>query len=80
MNHAMMSSCAMGRTLTGIARGDVVTAIDGRRVQRAADLAAALDECSIGQRVTLSVLRGDDDAVRTYQAILVMSTSLHHRC
>ncbi len=53
------------RTLTGIARGDVVTAIDGRAVRRAADLAAALDDCSIGQHVTLTVLRGDDDAVRS---------------
>lgn len=49
------------RTLTGIARGDVIVGLDDTPVNRAADLASALDNCRIGQRVRLQVLRGDDD-------------------
>jgi len=38
--------------------GDIITAADGKEVQTASDLDAALDEHNIGDTVTLSILRG----------------------
>ena len=38
--------------------GDIITAVDGKAVQTIDDLDAALDSHSIGDTVTLSILRG----------------------
>ncbi|HEU4616811.1 MAG TPA: trypsin-like peptidase domain-containing protein [Gammaproteobacteria bacterium] len=40
--------------------GDVITAVDGRTVEKMSDLAAILDEHRFGDRVTLTVQRGRD--------------------
>src|SRR5688572_11748725 len=39
--------------------GDIIAAVDGRPVENEAELAAALDEHELGDRVTLTVLRND---------------------
>lgn len=46
------------RSLGGIVPGDVVTAIDGRRVRNEADIDNYLDEYQVGEVVVLTVLRG----------------------
>jgi S1-C subfamily serine protease len=44
-----------------IVLGDVITAIDGRRVDDYADVMAALDGHAFGDRMTVTVLRGDGE-------------------
>jgi S1-C subfamily serine protease len=44
-----------------IVLGDVITAIDGRRVDDYADVMAALDGHAFGYRMTVTVLRGDGE-------------------
>lgn len=39
--------------------GDVIIAVDGKLVKRANDLASALDNKKIGNRVTLRIIRSD---------------------
>mmetsp|Transcript_26592 Transcript_26592/g.87164 ORF Transcript_26592/g.87164 Transcript_26592/m.87164 type:complete len:506 (-) Transcript_26592:58-1575(-) len=39
--------------------GDVITSIDGRRVNNSTDLFRVLDKCSVGQTVSVQILRGD---------------------
>lgn len=46
------------RSLGGIVPGDVVTAVDGRRVRNEADIDNYLDEYQVGEVVVLTVLRG----------------------
>ena len=40
--------------------GDVITGINGRKVTKAADLAIALDDFKVGDKVTLKVRRGEE--------------------
>ena len=40
--------------------GDVITGINARKVTRAADLAIALDDFKVGDKVTLKVRRGEE--------------------
>ncbi len=42
------------------AAGDVITGINGRKVTKAADLAIALDDFKVGDKVTLKVRRGEE--------------------
>ncbi len=51
-----------GRLLAG---GDVVTAIDGERVTSIEQLARVIDSRRIGDSVTLTVIRGDDELTLT---------------
>ena len=44
----------------GIQRGDVITRIDGNRVQSDAEYRAAERKLKIGQRVTVELQRGTD--------------------
>src|SRR5690606_29438564 len=46
-------------TRTAILLGDIITSVDGRRVDDVADINAALDQRSFGDRMTVTVLRGD---------------------
>ncbi|DBB09887.1 hypothetical protein WJX82_007791 [Trebouxia sp. C0006] len=48
------------RGLTGIVTGDVITGINARKVTKAADLAIALDDFKVGDKVTLKVRRGEE--------------------
>src|SRR5690606_12451414 len=52
---------------TAILLGDIITAVDGRRVDDVADINAALDQRSFGDRMTMTVLRGDRDVNVTVQ-------------
>ncbi|WP_374213585.1 S1C family serine protease [Jannaschia sp. LMIT008] len=47
-------------TADGIVPGDVIEALDGTRVERLDGLLAELDRHAVGDRVTLTVRRGDD--------------------
>ena len=49
-----------GRVVTGIRRADVITAVDGRRVETADELVGYLRGLKIGDEVNLTVLRGDE--------------------
>ena len=40
--------------------GDVITGINGRKVTKAADLAIALDDFKVGDKVSLRVRRGEE--------------------
>ena len=40
--------------------GDVITGINARKVTKAADLAIALDDFKVGEKVTLKVRRGEE--------------------
>jgi len=40
--------------------GDVITGINARKVTKAADLAIALDDFKVGDKVTLKVRRGEE--------------------
>ena len=40
--------------------GDVIIGINGRKVTKAADLAIALDDFKVGDKVTLKVRRGEE--------------------
>ena len=63
-------SSAAGAGLVGIAEqggrlGDVITAVNGKRVDAMADLAALLDEIGIGNEVELTLIRdGRERSVR----------------
>ncbi|EIE21012.1 trypsin-like serine protease [Coccomyxa subellipsoidea C-169] len=46
------------RALSGIVAGDVITALDLRPVTKPGDLALALDDCSVGDKIVLTVQRG----------------------
>src|SRR5690606_10845488 len=54
-------------TRTAILLGDIITAIDGRRVDDFADINAVLDERNFGDRMTVTVLRGDRELDITVQ-------------
>lgn len=54
---------ATRRALSGIAAGDVITAVAGQRVRYPQDVDAALDEAAVGESVRVKFLRGID-AVR----------------
>eukprot|EP00475_Leptophrys_vorax_P019956 TRINITY_DN27328_c0_g3_i3.p1 TRINITY_DN27328_c0_g3~~TRINITY_DN27328_c0_g3_i3.p1 ORF type:complete len:541 (-),score=4.18 TRINITY_DN27328_c0_g3_i3:197-1738(-) len=41
--------------------GDIITAIDGNRVQNGSDLYRILDRCKVGQTVKVQVIRGDKE-------------------
>ncbi len=49
-----------GRVVTGIRQADVITAVDGRRVETADELVGYLRGLEIGDEVNLTVLRGDE--------------------
>ena len=49
-----------GRVVTGINRADVITAVDGHRVETADELVGYLRELEIDDDITLTVLRGDE--------------------
>ncbi len=50
------------RTRRGVVLGDVITAIDGEPVQSASDVRALLERRQPGDSVTVSLLRGDEEA------------------
>ncbi|KAK9811738.1 hypothetical protein WJX72_009303 [[Myrmecia] bisecta] len=60
------------RSLGGIVRGDVIVAIAGRPVTRAADVVLALDDLKVGDQVDVRVQRGENDQVQeaTLQVML----------
>ena len=60
---------ATRRALSGIAAGDVITAVAGQRVRYPQDVDAALDEASVGDAVRVKFLRGID-AVRAAVCLL----------
>jgi serine protease DegQ len=47
--------------VAGVEPGDVVVAVDGERVRRTEDVLSALRRASPGDRLTLAVLRGDEE-------------------
>ena len=53
----MMTFFPPCRGLGGILAGDVIIGIDGAPVKRANDLANALDEKKVGDKVTLRIVR-----------------------
>ena len=50
-----------GRVVTGINKADVITAVDGRRLETADELVGYLRGLEIGDEITLTVLRGDEE-------------------
>ncbi|KAK9908391.1 hypothetical protein WJX75_007197 [Coccomyxa subellipsoidea] len=46
------------RALSGIVAGDVIIGLDSRPVTKPGDLALALDDCSVGDKIVLTVQRG----------------------
>ena len=46
---------------SGLQKGDLITAINGKDLDSASDLAATIENLKIGDKVTLSVLRINDD-------------------
>ncbi|CAL8469139.1 g8680 [Coccomyxa elongata] len=50
------------RALSGIVAGDVITAVDSRPVTKPGDLALALDDYSVGDKIVLTVQRGVGDS------------------
>ncbi|KAJ6754240.1 SERINE ENDOPROTEASE DEGS [Salix purpurea] len=39
--------------------GDIITSVNGKKVSNGSDLYRALDQCKVGEQVTVEVLRGD---------------------
>jgi S1-C subfamily serine protease len=58
---------ATRRGLGGVVAGDVIVALNGRQVLNGGDLFNALEQCAIGEKVKLTVLRSTDQ-VRHWQA------------
>ena len=46
--------------MLSVCTGDVITGINDRKVNKAADLAISLDSLNVGDRVTLKVRRGNE--------------------
>ncbi len=64
ITEVLPGSSAAGAGLEGIDRrsgrlGDVITEVNGRRVQSLAEMAAALEQAGIGSEVTLTVIRNN---------------------
>eukprot|EP00882_Tetradesmus_deserticola_P026147 GHRQ01028791.1.p1 GENE.GHRQ01028791.1~~GHRQ01028791.1.p1 ORF type:complete len:164 (-),score=22.16 GHRQ01028791.1:189-680(-) len=51
---------ATRRGLGGVAAGDVIVGLNGRQVLNGGDLFNALEQCAIGEKVKLTVLRSAD--------------------
>ena len=49
-----------GRVVTGVTQADVITTVDGRRVETADELVGYLRGLSVGDEVELTVLRGSE--------------------
>ena len=50
-----------GGTVDDPASGDVILAVDGRPVLRVADLVASIDPRTVGDNVTITVVRGGSE-------------------
>lgn len=55
---------ATRRGLGGVVAGDVIIALNGRQVLNGGDLFNALEQCAIGEKVKLAVLRSTDQVRR----------------
>ena len=51
---------ATRRGLTGVIAGDVIVGVDGKKINTAPDLTNILDEKTIGDSVTLDIIRSGE--------------------